>query len=82
MGRSAALVVEPGSGAWILRIDLPDERVAKPRISHQHIDVDSPEAAATYLRHLNELVGPVKSNLEHYSGKWRCPDCHAWRLAP
>jgi hypothetical protein len=82
MGRSAGLVTVPGSGAWILRIDLPDERYAKPRINHQHIDVDDPSAAATYIRHLNELVGPISSSLEHYSGRWTCRDCKAWRLAP
>lgn len=82
MGRSAELVAEPGSGAWILRIDVPDERVSKPRISHQHIDIAGPEAAATYLRQLNELVGPIHSTLEHYTGRWKCSDCGSWRLAP
>jgi hypothetical protein len=82
MGRSAGLVPDSESGAWILRVDLPDERIPKPRTGHSHIDVESPEAAAIYLRHLNELVGPVKSNLEHYSGRWYCSECKAWRLAP
>jgi len=82
MGKSAALAPDLGSGAWILRIDLPDERISKPRAGHQHIDIKDPSEAAIYLRHLNELVGPVKSNLEHYSGRWICPECKQWRLAP
>lgn len=81
MDKSAGLVAASESGAWILRIDLPDERIPKPRTGHQHIDVDSPEAAASYLRQLNELVGPVQSHLEHYSKRWFCAECRAWRLA-
>lgn len=68
--------------AWILRLELPDERVgpASKRPDHQHVDVLDPEDAAERLRILNERLGPIGSKLEEYSGRWDCRSCRAWRL--
>lgn len=82
MEQSADPARDRVSGAWILRIDIPDENVPSPRSNHQHVDVESPEAAAIYLHRLNDLVGPVQSHLEQYRVRWECPECRAWRLAP
>jgi hypothetical protein len=82
MANSAVPVMEPDTGSWILRIEVPSEQVPEPRSDHQHIDVEDPEMAAVYLRQLYELVGPIKSTLVSYHGRWTCPDCGEWRLAP